>query len=385
MKEIYATNAEQVVWFGHCRVDQCDTRRIRYSMPGVRFAVRVSGATEIGARMFGGYGFFSVHLRERTDVPEDIWFATTVAPTTSHVDTVTLATSLDRRKTYDVIVTKKTEPELRSLITRFQPVIVESVFIDSGEFLPITQKDTFYPHGWIEVIGDSDACGFGVEGELTSTSNIFSMDPEKEDVGKAWGTLLSRLMGLGDSAITVAGSGKGITVNAPMCGAETIPDIWHRETAEESEEGESWMQPIESPRALVMMVGGNDFYNHEIPDRNTFVTKFADFIKCIRGLRGTQVPIFLFQCSANCCSSAGGPYSHPSDDPTVNTSCNTLCEFTEEVSRVVREVDNGIYFHKIDIRLSTESDYSIMMHWNEAGQLAIARDMLATVREFLES
>lgn len=385
MKEIYATNAEQVVWFGHCRVDQCDRRRIRYSMPGVRFAVRVTGATEIGARMFGGYGFFSVHVRERTKVPEDIWFATTVAPTTSHVDTVTLATSLDRRKVYDVIVTKKTEPELRSLITRFQPAIVESVFIDSGEFLPITQKDTFYPHGWIEVIGDSDACGFGVQGEVTSTSNIFSMDPEKEDVGKAWGTLLTRLLGMGASALTVAGSGKGTSLNAPMCGAETIPDIWNRETAETSEDGDSWMQLKESPRAVVMLVGGNDFYKNLSPDRNTFVTKFAGFIKCIRDLRGTQCPIFLFQCTANCCSSEGGPSSHPGDDPAVIAACNTLCEFTEEVSRVAGGVANGIHFHKIDVRLSTETDYGIMMHWNEAGHIAIAQDMVARVREFLES
>jgi hypothetical protein len=359
MQKVHASSSEHVAWFGACHKVPIDPRCITFSMPGVRLAVRVAGASEVSVRMFGGYGIFRVDLHEGENVRRSV-----ISPKSSGIEKNGLASKLDPKKEHLIIVSKITEPEIRNCWSSFEPCVVESFSIDCGSFLPINAKDTLYPKGYIEVIGDSDACGFGVDGSPTSTSNIFSMDYTTQDVFKAYGTLLSELLGLGESCSTIAASGKGITTNAPFCGDSTLPEMWRKE--QES----LWMQPDEPPKLIVIMAGGNDFYYNSAPDRERFIETFLDFLREIRRHKGDVVPIYLFQCTAYCCSSEGSPSTHPSEDPEAVRVCETLNELTEYITKVL-SVDQIRYF-KICTKLEVADHYGIMMHWNSEGQRKIA-------------
>ena len=365
MRRVAASDRDHVAWFGNC---ENVSGTIVYSMPGVRFVVRVRGATRVSAKMFGGYGFFTVVV-QNCETGESV--ESTVSPQGTSVETVSLASGLDPEVDYDVMCIKKSEPELRSILTCFESVVVETVRINSGTFIPINAKSVFYPNGWIEAIGDSDACGFGVDGPISGPSNIFSMDPEAEDVNQAWGTQLAILMRLGRHAcLTVAASGKGIASNAPMCGYSTLPDVW-----EEQQARATWMMPVEPPIGVFVLAGGNDFFGQVVPDRDTFVDAFRSFLGRVRYYRGPMTPIHLFQCSSGCCSSAGSPSVHPSKQFDVVVACEALASYSATVVKTAQCEGAIIRFEQLITRLDFPSHYGIMMHWNRRGQRAIAREM----------
>ena len=169
---------------------------------------------------------------------------------------------------------------------------------------------------------------------------------------------------MGDSCSIIAASGKGITTNAPFCGDLTIPQMW-------LEEQEAlWMQPTESPKLIVIMVGGNDFYYNDPPQNDTFVETYVKFIQNIRKFKGDDIPIYLCQCTASCCSSEGSPTKHPMDDESAVRACALLNDLTRSVAEAFP--DHRTRFFSIKAVLSTADHYGIMMHWNQLGHKSIA-------------
>lgn len=323
-----------------------------YTMPGVRFAVAIKSATRLEVQMSGGYNFFRVTLKG-TKNEESV--SNTTVSISQNFEWYSLASGLDPNSEYRVEVSKMTEPELRTVLSSFKPVEVESVRTD-GTFCEVNSQEVFYPNGWMEVIGDSDACGFGVRGPASHATNIFSMDPAAQDVDSAWGSLVGKQLGLG--CVTVAWSGKGIVQNAAFCGEQVLPDIWRE--AHDTSFGCLQSQP----RFVLMLAGGNDFYSHSKPSRKTFRKGLCEFVEEIRIARGKEVPIFVFTCSSSCTSSA---YPLQTSD-----DCRLLRKYTEEA---ISEMRNVFVIH-LDINLTFPEDYGIMMHWNIKGQTKIANEMV---------
>lgn len=347
---------------------KCSGNRLWFTAPGTCIAFSVTGANCVSMEIACGFNIFCVSVH---DTDNGNRYESTVT-SGNEVNWIQVCHGLLERHTYVIHVIKKTEPFLRTALTRFYPAKLRSISCENGKFLPINPKEHLYPKGWIEVIGDSDACGFGVAGPISSPHNFLSMDPVAEDVRKGWGCLLAEALGLGPWAVVmIAASGRGIIRNAPFCGTETVPELWRQSKVKHG----SRVQPSELPRAVVLLVGGNDFYDLQGPCSVEFTKEFSRFICEIRSFYGSQVPIFLFQCSASCLSSAGSASVHPQlDEPAVRAS-ERLCGMTEAVTKTAGSSEASIYFHVLRTRLIHPVDYSIMMHWSESGQRKIASEM----------
>ena len=355
----------RIVFFG------ADVRELAegatFSLPGTSLAVKVRGATSLSIKMDSGLNSFVVRIRD-TESGEE--FTDHINPN-SGLRWIEISENLVRSRSYYIILSKKSESEIRTAVSCFTPVIVEAVRCD-GLFEDLLSDSVFTPRGWIEVLGDSDACGFGVDGSVTSPSNFFSMDPEKEDVYGAWGCQLADLLELGPlAARIIASSGKGVIRNAPFCGSETIPDLW-----ENLERSHELIRTTGPPRFIALMIGGNDYFDHRGPDPDSFFNGFKQFLRVLRNIRGDSVPIFVFQCRASCMSSGGSPTVHPNEDESCVDSANRLCRLTQEAVESAGGKDQSIHFHALDLVLNINSDYGIMMHWNRVGQRKIAEAML---------
>jgi lysophospholipase L1-like esterase len=194
--------------------------------------------------------------------------------------------------------------------------------------------------------------------------NVFSMDGADQDCLKAWGGCLASKLGYQNAFVCTAWSGKGIVKNAPMCGETCLPDLWssHRYTLVD-----------EPPRLIAILAGGNDFFSESFPTKDEFQTQFSEFLHTVRKIRGNSVPIYVFQCSASCCSSAGSPSVHPSEDEWAIKSSKMLHENT--LNTVSGIGDDKIVYHQIDIKLDLNTDYATMMHWSPCGHEKIAQSM----------
>lgn len=200
-----------------------------------------------------------------------------------------------------------------------------------------------------------------------------------EDVSKGWGCLLAEYLGLGRKAsIIVAGSGLGLTRNAPLCGDDTVPMLWKK--LHQNEEPEL----VERPVCVVMLVGGNDFYVNSNVDKSEFILAMQQFVSDIRQARGKDVPIFIFQCHGSCASSAGAPHVNPREDPTALETSYKLVEFSREAVEKLH-ADKNLYFSEIKVEMNLETDYAIMMHWSATGQQKIAQAMCGFVKRKLDS
>ncbi len=150
-----------------------------------------------------------------------------------------------------------------------------------------------------------------------------------------------------------------------MCGDMCLPELWfkHHHTLDEP------------PALVAILAGGNDFFDRNYPDKDDFVAKFSELIIMIRKIRGDTVPIYIFQCCASCCSSAGSPSDHPMQDPWVIESTNLLDEYTRATVVAAGGSSECIFYHHIQIQLDLPTDYATMMHWSVSGQEKIARAM----------
>jgi len=368
-------DACECVWFGNRTIEADGT--VSYTMPGVRFGFRVSGTCRVDVKMDTGGNFFKINL---TSIGEkELVYDLNMHSVTSDgtLEWVRVASNLDPAKTYDITIIKKTEPELKSILSRYDPVRVKRVRAASGGiFHDVSPKQFFYPSGYIEVIGDSDACGFGVNGAISSTMNIFSIDGADEDCLKAWGSCLARRLGFGDSVVCTAWSGKGIARNAPMCGDACIPELWfkHHSTTED-----------ELPKCIAILAGGNDFIDENYPGREEFIARFSELFFMIRKIRGQAVPIYVFQCGASCCSSAGSPSEHPENDVWAKESCQLLDEFTRDAVNACGGETQRIYYHQIQTKLDLATDYATMMHWSVSGQDKISSAMFQFISSLGDS
>ena len=373
---VHACDREHVAWFGTF-TRQTD-QSVMFSMPGVSFAVRVSGATTLDMTVTGGCNRALITTRKCSDGST----LETEIELPDSCECIALSGSLDPATAYDIIVTKVTEAEIRTAFTSFKPVTVRWLSIDSGKFHVIEPKSIFFPRGWIEVIGNSDACGFGIDGSVSSTWNFLSMDPSHGNVLFAWGSQVAERLGFGKLAVrTIAGSGKGIVRNAPFCGDQTLPSLW-RDCCMKIDE-----VPLpEAPRAVLMLAGGNDFFHQEPPDEMGFVTEFKNFLLDIHAHHGHSVPVFLFQCGAGCSSSAGSPFLHPADDAASVKSVNKLIDLTRvAASAASAEAGRELYFIPLTTTLDLNEDFAVMMHWSRSGHKKIATEISAFVLPHLSS
>jgi lysophospholipase L1-like esterase len=129
------------------------------------------------------------------------------------------------------------------------------------------------PSRWIEFVGDSITCGYGVLGP--NESECFSNDTEAETRG--WAALTARAFGAAHSAI--AYSGKGVYRNVSGDMTETMPILFERTLADDAT---AWGFTAYTPDLVVIDLGTNDFSGGPDPGQ-PFVAAYEAFVAQIRG------------------------------------------------------------------------------------------------------
>jgi lysophospholipase L1-like esterase len=128
------------------------------------------------------------------------------------------------------------------------------------------------PERWIEIVGDSITCGYGVLGDGPNCP--FSPDTEAET--HAYGALAASEVGAAHTAI--AYSGRGVVRNYAGEASDLMPALWTRTIADDPES--AWDFSLPEPTVVVVNLGTNDF---SIGDPGpTFVDGYDAFLQDIR-------------------------------------------------------------------------------------------------------
>jgi lysophospholipase L1-like esterase len=127
------------------------------------------------------------------------------------------------------------------------------------------------PSRWIEFVGDSITCGYGVLGP--DMSSCFSNLTEAETRG--WAELASEQLGAAHTAI--AYSGIGVSRNNDGSTTDVMPQLYERTLADDPT---PWGFTAYTPDVVVIDLGTNDFAKGD--PGQAFVTAYEAFVAQIR-------------------------------------------------------------------------------------------------------
>jgi len=152
---------------------------------------------------------------------------------------------------------------------------------DNAQFETIIDTDPF-----IEFIGDSITCGYGIEAE--DENSLF--DDSTENAWCSFASVAARQ--LNARYALIAYSGKGIYRNwasEPFEGT-TMSDIYHRTLADRKDS--IWNFSRYKPTMVVINIGSNDFSPPHFVDEALFLKAYATMVSFLRQQYGTDCFIF---------------------------------------------------------------------------------------------
>lgn len=129
------------------------------------------------------------------------------------------------------------------------------------------------PARLIEVVGDSISCGYGNEG--SSPDCDFTADTENHYL--TYGAISARA--LEADVITVAWSGKGVIYNYGDDKTDPLPALYDRTLPDDASSEYDFAQ---SPDAVVINLGTNDFSTDDDPSPDDFESAYLDLLERIR-------------------------------------------------------------------------------------------------------
>lgn len=229
-----AGKAQEIHLLG--RFDTRDPKGPRASWPGSQIRTRFSGTgatlrIQVTKESYGP---------DQLDISIDGAPATVLKPTEDK-DSYEIAAGLADGE-HDVVITKRTEPVVGSF---------QFLGIESTEKRPLVPTAPPFSR-WIEFIGDSITCGFGVLAPNTNCQ--FSATTESEPA--AYGALTANALSAGHTAI--AFSGIGMYRNSGGSTDAQMPVRFFRTLA--NDPTSEWDFHI-TPDVVVINLGTNDFTN----------------------------------------------------------------------------------------------------------------------------
>lgn len=237
------------------RFDTRDSAGPRASWPGSQIRARFSGTgATLRIREKGANGF-----NDQLDVSID-GAAPTLVKTKDAVESYPIASGLSDGE-HDVVITKRTETLVGT---------IQFLGIDATEGRPLVPTPAPSSR-WIEFVGDSITCGYGVLGASTSCS--FTADTESEPL--AYGALTAAALNAGHTAI--AWSGMGIYRDSGGGTNDQMPVRYTRALPQDPES--TWDFHI-VPDVVVINLGTND-YTQGDPGQ-PYKTALTDFTSMLR-------------------------------------------------------------------------------------------------------
>lgn len=152
-----------------------------------------------------------------------------------------------------------------------------------GTVAPTVEKDLF-----IEFIGDSITCGYGVDDEDKS----HSFSTTTEDVTKAYAYKVAEKLNADYSMVSISGYGvvSGYTTDGTKVSAQTIPQYYdklgfsYNNFNGTKPESIDWSFDTRQPDIVVLNLGTNDssYCSGNIEKSEEFAQGYVDFLKTIR-------------------------------------------------------------------------------------------------------
>jgi lysophospholipase L1-like esterase len=219
----------------------------RFAWPGTQIATRFTGSSIAVDLEDSGKNWFVATIDGK---PQPAF----VAP--AGRATVTLATGLSPGM-HDLVLARRTEAQLGPTTFHGFP----------GAALVATPR----PTRWIEIIGDSITCGYGVLGTSDCT-----FSPDTEDETSAWGALAAA--DLHAAHVAISYSGIGIYRDYTGDATKNMPDRYGRVVADDPSSTWTWSY---RPDVIVIELGTNDF-NRGNPGQ-PYVDAYISFVRMLRG------------------------------------------------------------------------------------------------------
>lgn len=305
-----------------------------FSWPGTRIRTRFSGTGATIKLQEIPYG--AGH--DQLDVSID-GAPPTVLTTTTGTATYLLASGLPDRE-HDVVVTKRTE----ALVGTLQLLAIEST-----EGRPLVPTPVAPKH-FIEFVGDSITCGYGVLG-----NSPCSFTPETESEPLAYGGLTASMLGVEHAAISWSGIGVyrdfgGSTVNQ-------MPALFLRSLA--ADPTSSWDFSY-TPDVVVVNLGTNDFA-HSNPGApyQEAMTKFTELLRS----KYASAHIVLTVSSM-----------------MVSQRTNVRTALAEVIAQRVKDGDTKITLFEFDEQVEADG-YGCDAHPNQTTQRKSAEKLSAYLRD----
>lgn len=330
---------------------------VQFDWPNTSFGIFITNSVHIEIRLKGRGNYFNVFINGKMQC---------IVKASLHATCCEIANDLDPSKEYHVVVTKRTEPQMRGALSTFKICTFYGFLLDAtGMVLP--NKNT-NGHRKIEFIGDSDTCAFGNEGEASSASNFFNMKGRLENVHNGFASIVSRMLDAESNVL--AWSGKGVHSNSLEWGP-TMCALWKRTLG--SREGLWDMQNDWIPNVVVVHLGGNDLLP-PASSETEIIESYTTFIEDIRHYR-PNAHIFCVVCDEGCISS---------EDSLENRLLvsHQLQEIVKVAISRVSEFDDKLHYTFITLpeKLQT-NDYGIMMHYSVSGHIKFAQALAPKIAD----
>jgi lysophospholipase L1-like esterase len=132
----------------------------------------------------------------------------------------------------------------------------------------------------LEVIGDSNACGYGDLGTDPCTFSTATESAYKSYPEQAVALLGAR------PATNICYSGIGVYqnwgYNGPNSGFPSMPTYYLRTLTDSSPQYQFATDPSAQPNVVVIQLGGNDFWDGNGPSQTNFVNAYTGLVKTVR-------------------------------------------------------------------------------------------------------
>ncbi len=266
--------AAGVRWVG--RVDAGDPARPRFSWSGTGFVARFQG-TSLTAELDNDGAFIFKAVVDGVPQP-----AFTSAPGAGRY---LLATGLPAGE-HTVELYRQTEGPMG---------VSHLLALSAGDGALLAPPPR--PQRFIEVVGDSISCGYGILGTLDDDDCYGT-----ESHWDAYPSVMARA--LGAEVSTIAGSGRGVVWNYRGDSVDTMPQVYERALATESRP--TWDFGIE-PHAVIINLGTNDLGDGKGDPGPPFATTYRSLVETIRG----HYPRAFILCTI-------GPLTSPSESAIVH-------------------------------------------------------------------
>ena len=316
---------------------------LEFDWPGTEVRLSFTGSTRVGVWMDGGGAYYNVSF---------VGYHRKMA-THKGMHYYALVEGLDSQVLHTIRLQRRSDAVLCDATSRYTPTLVHGFRLDASASIPMQPPFT-HPRR-IELVGDSDLAGFGVDADKPTPHNSLVMYGDLQDADKSFGALVARQTG--SEYHCIAWSGKGVCRQTLFMGRDHLPDLYERCVASRPD---SRVPPSVWRCELGLIYCGSNDWLHGV-EMSEFVHAYSRLITLVSQ-----------RCKSVVCLTMSNPQS-------------LSCVPSSEAQRVCRNMRRGVELavkrfknvHHIDLWVDTQmpQDFAMNSHWSASGHRKIAEQL----------